>query len=131
MTRATIVPIVVLGLLVLAILTVILSRSARHTSAPAPVASEPAAATTTVAAIVRQTVAPEDHPRTEQAVISGEWALQVWRGDVMGGEALLRLDPGTRTWKIVELGGGAWSVETLVAAGVPQDVATRLVEDVR
>ena len=60
-------------------------------------------------------------------MVVGEYALQGWIGDVMGGEALLTYDATQNKWKLVDIGGGAWSVEGLVTFGVPQDIATKLV----
>lgn len=67
-----------------------------------------------------------DNIKLYQTAISGTHALQVWRGDTVGGEALLRFDAVQNKWVIVDPGGGRWSVEGLVAAGVPHNDATAL-----
>jgi len=68
-----------------------------------------------------------DNIKLSETVVVGEYALQGWIGDVMGGEALLTYDATQDKWKLVDIGGGAWSVEGLVTFGVPQDIATKLV----
>ena len=60
--------------------------------------------------------------------ISANYALQLWYDENIGGEALLRFDNSTG-WQVVSLGGGAWSVDTLVEQGVPRSVAVGLVEN--
>ncbi|MEK7068707.1 MAG: hypothetical protein AAB964_02745 [Patescibacteria group bacterium] len=67
-----------------------------------------------------------DNLVTKNTVVIGGWALQVWVGDVMGGEALFTFDTAESKWVLVDFGGGAWSVESLVRAGVPQDIAEAL-----
>jgi serine/threonine protein kinase len=67
-----------------------------------------------------------DHTKLYDTVIAGGYALQLWKGDNMGGEALLKYDAAQDQWVVVTGGGGAWSVSDLVAAGVPQEAATIL-----
>ncbi len=70
---------------------------------------------------------PGDNTELYDTSIVGEYALQVWAGDTMGGEALLKYDPSQRKWNILSGGGGQWSVETLVTLmNVPQDTAVQL-----
>lgn len=58
--------------------------------------------------------------------ISGNFALQLWKGDNTGGEGLLKFDTGQGIWVVITGGGGSWSVYGLVQAGVPRDTATAL-----
>ncbi len=67
---------------------------------------------------------------TETVAVS-EYALQVWRNEHMGGEALLKYDASTKTWKLVSMGGGAWSISGLVDFGVPQPIAEQLLSKAR
>ncbi|OGC87793.1 hypothetical protein A3D70_00625 [Candidatus Adlerbacteria bacterium RIFCSPHIGHO2_02_FULL_54_18] len=67
-----------------------------------------------------------DNVRLYQTVVSGSYALQEWRGDTVGGEALLKFDTIQNEWVIVSPGGGAWSVDGLVEMGVPQAIAAGL-----
>lgn len=68
-----------------------------------------------------------DNIKTYQTAVSGGYALQLWIGDSTGGQALLKYDAATSVWTIVDPGGGAWSVEGLVAFGVPSTTAAELV----
>jgi len=54
------------------------------------------------------------------------YALQNWNDENKGGQALLKFDSG-KGWQLVNLGGGAWDVESLVAVGVPEDIAHSLI----
>lgn len=65
----------------------------------------------------------------ETAIVSG-YAIQSWKGDTMGGEALLKYDAAARQWVVITHGGGAWSVDGLVGAGVPRDTATALLKNI-
>ncbi len=58
-----------------------------------------------------------DNTKLYETSISGDYALQVWAGDVMGGEALLKYDATQGRWNIVISSGGTWSVEALVSLG--------------
>src|SRR3989338_5790586 len=68
-----------------------------------------------------------DNIKLSETVVVGEYALQGWIGDVMGGEALLTYDATQNKWKLVDIGGGAWSVEGFVIFGVSKDIAAELV----
>jgi hypothetical protein len=69
-----------------------------------------------------------DNIRMENTVVAGEYALQLWSGDIMSGEALLKYDATQRQWAVVDLGGGAWTAESLVSiGGVPENIAASLV----
>lgn len=68
-----------------------------------------------------------DNVRLYQTAISEGYALQSWKGDSIGGEALLKFDTAQNKWIIVDPGGGAWSVLGLVQMGVPQSAAESLV----
>lgn len=77
-----------------------------------------------------QSSIPSNNPdriKPRETVIADKYALQSWGGDVMGGQALLKYDARTGSWAVVDFGGGAWSVEGLVAAGVPRNEAEALV----
>ena len=68
-----------------------------------------------------------DNTKLYETSIVGEYALQVWAGDVMGGQALLKYDRNQARWVLLDGGGGAWSIETLTTLmGVPQDIAVQL-----
>lgn len=69
-----------------------------------------------------------DNIKPRETVIADRYALQTWGGNVMGGQALLKYDARTGSWTVVDFGGGAWSVEGLVAAGVPRNEAEALVK---
>ena len=71
----------------------------------------------------------QDNTKLGKTVVEGEWALQNWVGDMMGGQALLRFSAASGRWTIVSAGGGAWSVEGLVGFGVPENVAISLLAD--
>ncbi len=69
-----------------------------------------------------------DNIRMQNTVVAGGYALQVWSGDITSGEALLKYDGTQRQWVVADLGGGEWTVESLVSLeGVPADVAATLV----
>ena len=59
-------------------------------------------------------------------VIATPYALQIWGDEYMGGEALLKYATSTG-WILVSAGGGEWTVDDLVAVGVPQTYAEQLV----
>ncbi|MDE2071171.1 MAG: hypothetical protein KGI70_00340 [Patescibacteria group bacterium] len=67
-----------------------------------------------------------NHTKLYATVIVGDYALQVWAGDVMGGEAVLKYNTGTNKWELIDAGGGAWSVDTLAGIGVPTTTAQSL-----
>lgn len=58
--------------------------------------------------------------------IVSTFALQTWGDENKGGEALLQYD-SSRGWVLISMGGGAWSVSSLVSVGVPQSVAEQLI----
>ena len=68
-----------------------------------------------------------DNTKLYNTVIVDNYALQLWIGDNMGGEGLLKYDAATSKWAIVSGGGGAWNVEDLVLFGVPTTTATSLI----
>jgi hypothetical protein len=72
----------------------------------------------------------KDNTKLRQTVIAGDYALQVWGSDVMGGEALLKYDAAQARWVVLAMGGGAWSVDGLVDEGVPRAAATTLLAGV-
>ncbi len=72
-----------------------------------------------------------DNVRLGNTAVVEEWALQKWVGDETGGEALLRYDSVSKAWVVVDVGGGAWSVDALVRAGVPESVAGSLLSKLR
>jgi hypothetical protein len=63
----------------------------------------------------------------QRAKIVYPYALQDWGDENKGGEALLKHDDVTSGWQLIDLGGGAWDLESLVAAGVPEDIARQLI----
>lgn len=73
-------------------------------------------------------IAPYDNDNTKlhETVIADQYALQVWIGDNFGGEALLKYDSTSGSWSVITDGGGAWSIDGLVQAGVPRTTATTL-----
>lgn len=71
-----------------------------------------------------------DNIRPQQTAVSDGYALQLWAGDHTGGEALMKFDIKKNSWVIVDPGGGAWSVEGLVAFGVPTSTAEALLQQV-
>ena len=67
-----------------------------------------------------------DNKKVRNTAISGGYALQVWSGNIMGGQALLKYSGSENGWVVLTLGGGAWSVDGLVEFGVPRAIATAL-----
>ena len=67
-----------------------------------------------------------EHIQFLNTVIAGDYALQLWKGDTMGGEGLLQYEASQNNWNVITDGGGAWTLEDLVGAGVPQSSATVL-----
>jgi len=67
-----------------------------------------------------------DNTKLYETSIVEDYALQVWVGDIMGGQALLKYDDSQSRWILLDGGGGAWSVDTLVDVGVPEDIAVQL-----
>ena len=67
-----------------------------------------------------------DNIKAGQTVAVAGYALQLWTGDNTGGEALLKFDSAQNAWVIVDPGGGQWSLEGLMHAGVPQEAARAL-----
>jgi hypothetical protein len=92
---------------------------------PTPTA-DPAKAAIQTAYLAEVAKHPGGNTQLYELSVVGEYALQVWIDDYMGGQALLRFDTAQQKWVLVDGGGGAWSVDTLVSAGVPEDVAQKL-----
>ncbi len=96
-------------------------------SVPIPSSSSQATAQTALAAyqaaLSKDNV---DNIKTYQTVVAGNYALQVWKGDVTSGQALLKFDTTKNVWVIVDPGGGTWNIADLVVMGVPKDTATAL-----
>jgi cytoskeletal protein RodZ len=69
---------------------------------------------------------PSDNTKLSQTVIADGYALQVFSGDILGGEALLKYDTVQGSWVLLDGGGGAWTVGSLVAQGVPTSTAQTL-----
>lgn len=59
-------------------------------------------------------------------VVVSPYALQVWGDTNMGGEALLEYTSSTR-WVLLSLGGGEWTVLSLMQEGVPLATAKQLI----
>ena len=74
-------------------------------------------------AVDRQNI---DNTKLYQTSIAGDYALQVWAGNIMGGEALLKYDEVQGRWSIVESSGGSYSEAALVSRGVPTSTAESL-----
>lgn len=70
-----------------------------------------------------------DRIQPHQTSMSGGYALQVWVGDITGGETLLKFDEAQGGWVIVETIGGAYSVAGLHALGVPQKTVLALLKN--
>lgn len=68
-----------------------------------------------------------DHTQLYETVISGEYALQVWKGLTFGGEALLKFNKTQNKWAVITGGGGTWSLHGLIDAGVPAADAAVLI----
>ena len=71
-----------------------------------------------------------DNIKAGQTVAVAGYALQLWTGDNTGGEALLKFNSAQNAWVIVDPGGGQWSLEGLMHAGVPQEAARALLAGV-
>jgi hypothetical protein len=61
-------------------------------------------------------------------VVVSPYALQIWGDTNTGGEALLEYT--SSTWVLVSLGGGEWTVFSLMQEGVPLSIAEQLVSGV-
>src|SRR3989344_2041506 len=59
-----------------------------------------------------------DNIKLQETVVAGDWALQAWAGDVMGGEALLKYEITQDRWVILISSGGVWDINALVGVGV-------------
>lgn len=101
------------------------------TSTTTPIGGTPETQNAVVAAFSTQLPADNaDNIKPYQTAVSENYAIQVWKGDNMGGEALLKYDTTAGTWSVVTMGGGAWNLEGLEAQGVPIDIARALLEEV-
>lgn len=58
--------------------------------------------------------------------IVSTYALQEWGDENKGGQALLEYN-SSQGWILISMGGGVWSVSSLVQIGVPQLIAEQLV----
>ncbi len=67
-----------------------------------------------------------DNTQLFDTIVVGEYAIQVYAGDIMGGQAVLKYDTSKGGWMLLDGGGGAWSLGTLMDVGVPQGVAEQL-----
>ena len=65
---------------------------------------------------------------TGSTTVEGNYALQIWFDENVGGESLLKYDTD-KGWVVMSQGGGAWSVDTLIEQGVPKSVAEGLIEN--
>jgi len=113
--------------------TVIVGQPGQNDNTTTPGASTAAKAQAvqqTYQAVLEEDGNP-DNTKLGRTAVEGEWALQIWYGDIAGGQALLRYETASEKWVIVGEGGGAWSVEGLVYFGVPEDIATKLLSDLR
>lgn len=83
-----------------------------------------------VQAAFKNAIAPydQDHTQVRNTVVVGEYALQVWVGDVMGGQALLKYDAAQNRWILIASIGGAFSVAGLKKEGVPQRTVLALLD---
>jgi cell division protein YceG involved in septum cleavage len=101
------------------------SNNANSVSIPPPSNNQTAqaVAATYQAALSKDNV---DNIKLYQTVVDGNYALQVWRGNITSGEALLKFDPVQYKWVIVDPGGGSWTIADLVVLGVPAATATAL-----
>lgn len=67
-----------------------------------------------------------DEIQLQRVVVSGDYALALWAGNITSGQALVKRSGGQ--WAVTDLGGGTWTTETLVSLeGVPAEVAAALV----
>jgi len=65
-----------------------------------------------------------------KTAVVGEFAIQIWQIDPMGGQALLKFDRAKRQWFLLRPGGGAWDLDGLVQVGVPRETASALLAKV-
>ncbi|MEK9161008.1 MAG: hypothetical protein AAB440_03160 [Patescibacteria group bacterium] len=72
-----------------------------------------------------ENLAPRITPKESSVV--GDYALQIWSDENIGGVALMKNESG-KGWVIVAIDGGAWDVVSLVAEGVPENIAVELVK---
>jgi hypothetical protein len=69
--------------------------------------------------------------KIRKSAVLGDFAVIGWSQEPMGGEALLKFDQTTGQWRLIEIGGGAWSTNGLAkAAGIPREKAKALLDKV-
>lgn len=68
-------------------------------------------------------------PSITRTVIDGDYAIATWTWGEAGGQSGLTFTE--ESWTVITSGGGAVDVATLEEAGVPTDVAERLIESDR
>jgi hypothetical protein len=80
--------------------------------------------------VVRQLTTPglpaDANPRTTHVAIVENYAIAGWLLGEGGGEMLLLKKAGK--WQVITGGGGAMNTSTLVEKGVPENVASQLVQ---
>ncbi len=82
-----------------------------------------------VSAALQRNMHPGEQTTMGANVVVGDWALQLWNDPHAGGEALFVYDSANYQWRLVSWGGGAWSINGLIQAGVPSNIATSLLTD--
>ena len=68
-------------------------------------------------------------PSITRTVMDGDYAIATWTWGEAGGQSVLTLTD--ERWTVITSGGGAVDVATLEEAGVPTDIAERLIESDR
>lgn len=69
---------------------------------------------------------PRQQPEVYRTIVEGNYALATWSWGESGGQTVLAKK--NRQWTVLTSGGGAVDVATLQEAGVPANVAQRLIE---
>ena len=131
MNRTILIPAVLLVLTLVAIVAMLFLRGSMSVPSSGPItlplslAASDAQMKAEVQTVVSKAANPADHPHLRETAVSGSYALQVVVGDTQGGEVLLKKEGSA--WQIISWGGGTWSSEDLVAEGVPEATAKKLI----
>lgn len=83
-----------------------------------------------VAAAYRSAIPSNVKVSLGKTAVAGGFGIQNWQEENVGGQALLEYDGTKGEWVSLTSGVGAWSVATLVQAGVPRETALVLLAKV-
>jgi hypothetical protein len=72
-----------------------------------------------------------DNITLQDTVVAGPYALQAWKGNNTGGNALLKFDDSKAQWMVLDEGGGLWGVAELMKFGMTKTTALILLHGVQ